>query len=83
MREWRYLDTMQFMTLLCCEIPRADCPTHGVKSLPVLWADLKSRFTKLFERFAIDVLQCSNSQTKAAELPVCRGTRYITFRSER
>jgi transposase len=67
-REWRHLDTMQFKTLLICPVPRVKCKTHGVKSLKVPWADLKSRFTMLFERFAIEVLLSASSKTKAAEL---------------
>jgi len=67
-RAWRHLDTMQFKTLLIAAVPRADCIEHGVKSIDVPWADLKSRFTLLFERFAIDVLLSASSQTKAAEL---------------
>lgn len=67
-REWRHLDTMQFKTLLVAEVPRVECPTHGVKSIKVPWADLKSRFTMLFERFAIDVLLAATNQAKAAEL---------------
>lgn len=67
-REWRHLDTMQFKTLLICPVPRVNCKTHGVKSLKVPWADLKSRFTMLFERFAIDVLLSASSKSKAADI---------------
>ena len=49
-------------------MPRVRCKTHGVKSLKVPWADLKSRFTLLFERFAVDVLLSASSKKKAAEL---------------
>jgi len=67
-REWRHLDTMQFKTLLIAEVPRIKCTSHGVKSLKVPWADVKSHFTTLFERFAVDILLTASSQTKAAEL---------------
>jgi transposase len=67
-RAWRHLDTMQFKTLLICSVPRIHCPTHGIKSIQVPWADMKGRFTLLFERFAIDVLLSASSQTKAAGL---------------
>lgn len=59
---------MQFRTLLVCPVPRINCQTHGVKSIQVPWADMKGRFTFLFERFAIDVLLSARSQTKAASL---------------
>ena len=67
-RAWRHLDTMQFKTLLVCPVPRINCAMHGVKSIQVPWADMKGRFTLLFERFAIDVLLSASSQTKAATL---------------
>jgi len=46
----------QFATFLHARIPRVECPTHGVKQVSVPWAAPRSRFTLLFERFAIDVL---------------------------
>ena len=68
MREWRHLDTMQFETILRCELPRSNCPEHGVKTLRVPWAGKGSRFTLLFESFAIDVLRACSSVKAAAEL---------------
>jgi len=56
-RRWRHLDTCQFTTWIVAEVPRVECPTHGVKQLRVPWAEPGSQFTALFERFAIDVLQ--------------------------
>lgn len=67
-RAWRHLDTMQFKTLLVCPVPRVNCIEHGVKSIQVPWADMKGRFTLLFERFAIDVLVSASSLSKAAQL---------------
>lgn len=56
-RTWRHLDTCQFATLLHARVPRVKCPTHGVRQVAVSWAEARSRFTLLFERFAIDVLK--------------------------
>ena len=56
-RTWRHLDTCQFQTRLHARIPRVDCPEHGVKQAKVPWAEPKSRFTLLMERFAIKVMQ--------------------------
>ena len=56
-RRWRHLDTCQFTTWIEVEVPRVECPTHGVKQLPVPWAEPGSQFTALFERFAIDLLR--------------------------
>lgn len=53
-RQWRHLDTCQYRTLLHARVPRLDCPTHGIKQLPVPWAESNSRFTALFEALAID-----------------------------
>jgi transposase len=59
-RRWRHLDTCQFTTWIETEVPRIECPTHGVKQIPVPWAAPGSQFTALFERFAIDLLrECS------------------------
>jgi transposase len=55
-RRWRHLDSCQFKTILVARPPRVQCPEHGVKNVSVPWAEKSSRFTILFERFAIDVL---------------------------
>jgi len=62
------LDTMQFRTILHCRIPRVKCPTHGVRSVEVSWAEDYSRFTALFERFAVEVLLGCQSATRASAL---------------
>lgn len=55
-RSWRHLDSCQFETHLCARVPRVRCSKHGVRQARVPWAEPKSRFTLLFERFAIEVL---------------------------
>jgi transposase len=67
-RTWRHLDTMQFTTLLRARTPRADCPEHGVKTMEIPWAAPQGRFTRLFERFAVEVLLASASVSQACEL---------------
>ena len=67
-RTWRHLDTMQFATYLHCETPRVKCKQHGVKSVAVPWAGKNSRFTLLFEAFAIRVLQAARSVEEARKL---------------
>lgn len=70
-RTWRHLDTMQFETRLRARTPRAQCPQCGVKTMAVPWADKHSRFTLLFEAFAVQVLQsCGNVKRAAALLRV-------------
>ena len=64
MRRWRHLDTMQFVTVVCCRTPRCKCPGHGVVTVKTPWADKHSRFTLMFESFAIRVLQaCLNVES--------------------
>jgi transposase len=55
-RTWRHLDSCQFATMLRARVPRVQCPDHGVRQASVPWAEPRSRFTLLFERFAIGVL---------------------------
>ncbi|MEZ5940374.1 MAG: ISL3 family transposase [Planctomycetaceae bacterium] len=67
-RTWRHLDTMQFETLITARTPRCRCPHCGVKTVTLPWTDKHSRFTLLFEAFAIDVLQAAASVSAAAAL---------------
>lgn len=67
-RTWRHLDTMQFETILRARVPRVDCASDGVKTIAVPWAEPGGRFSRLFERFAIDVLLCARSVKQAAGL---------------
>jgi transposase len=66
-RTWRHLDSCGFGTYLHARVPRVKCPDHGVRQVRVPWAEPGSRFTALFERFAIDVL-LETSITGGAEL---------------
>lgn len=68
MRTWRHLDTMQFSTLLHCHLPRVRCKEHGVKTVNAPWAGKNSRFTLLFESFAIRVLKAARSVEEARKL---------------
>lgn len=67
-RAWKHLDTMQFETIIKCRVPRIHCSKHGIKTVDVPWADSYSRFTCLFEKFAIDVLESSKNIKAAAKL---------------
>lgn len=59
-RVWRHLDSCQFLTYLHASPPRVKCPKDGVHQVRLAWAEPKSRFTLLFERMAIDVMQVTN-----------------------
>ena len=67
-RRWRHLDTCGFETLLVCRVPRVRTPEGKVETIPVPWAGQRSRFTLLYERFAIEVLLACHSVSAAAEL---------------
>ena len=67
-RTWRHLDTMQFATEIRAAVPRCRCEKCGIKTIAVPWAGKHSRFTLMFEAFAIRVLQSAANVKKAAEL---------------
>lgn len=64
-RRWRHLNTMQWKTFITAEVPRVNCPQCGVKQVRVAWAEDASRFTELFEAFAIQVLKAVRSKVQA------------------
>lgn len=66
-RRWRHLDTCQLRTFVCCRVPRAACPKHGVKTIGVPWAEPHGRFTQMFEAIVIQWLQACRNQTAVAE----------------
>ena len=59
---------MQFETKIRAKVPRCGCPEHGVLTLTPPWAEPGSRFTLMFEAFAIAVLQASGTIQQAALL---------------
>jgi transposase len=67
-RMWRHLDSCQFQTYLVASLPRVRCREHGVLTANVFWAEPNSRFTALFERFALEVLRATQVQARAAQI---------------
>lgn len=76
-RQWRHLDTCQFQTVVHAAVPRVRCPTHGVKTIAVPWAERHARFTRLFEGLAIAWLREATPAAVARRLGLswdeCRG----------
>lgn len=68
MRTWRHLDVMQFTTEIRACIPRVHCEKHGVQTLVAPWAEPGSRFTVLFEAFAVQLLLATGSLEQAAQM---------------
>lgn len=59
-RRWRHLDTCQYKTIVVADVPRINCPEHGVQQIPVPWAETNARFTGLFEAPAINWLRAAS-----------------------
>lgn len=49
-RQWRHLDSCNHKTIIEADIPRVNCPEHGVHQVNVPWAEKNSRFTLELER---------------------------------
>jgi transposase len=61
-RRWRHLDSCQFRTVIVAAVPVVKCSEHGAQTVAVPWAEKWGRFSRLFERLAIDLMQeCSIS----------------------
>lgn len=67
-RQWRHLDVMQFATIIRARVPRCQCPTHGVVTAQVPWAEPHGRFTLMFEAFAVKVIEAARSYVQAMEI---------------
>ena len=67
-RTWRHLDTCQFKTLIVAQVPRVTCPTHGVVTVQVPWAESRSGFTALYEALVLDWLKEASIQAVARQL---------------
>lgn len=61
-RRWRHLDTCQLKTILVAEVPRVECPEHGVHQVTVPWAEPNCGFTAMFESLVIDWLKETSIQ---------------------
>jgi transposase len=49
-RRWRHLDSCNHKTIIEAEVPRVNCPEHGVHQVVIPWAEKNSRFTQEFEK---------------------------------
>jgi len=69
-RQWRHLDTCGFVTMIEGDIPRVDCPVHGVRQAMVPWAEPGSGFTSLFEALAISWLKVATVKAVSERLKI-------------
>lgn len=67
-RRWRHLDTCQYRTIVAAQVPRVQCPTHGVRQVALPWAEPGSRFTALYEALVIDWLRAASVTAVAQQL---------------
>lgn len=67
-RSWRHLDTMQYQTILTAQVPRVNCPEHGIRQVRVPWAEPGGRFTALFEVLVIEWLREASVAAVARQL---------------
>ena len=67
-RVWRHLDLWQAKTYLHAEMPRTDCPQHGVQTVTIPWAEPFSRFSMDFEMRVILALQATKTVEGAREI---------------
>ena len=59
---------MQFRTEVVAATPRSNCGECGVKTIAVPWAEKSARFTRLFESFAIKVIEACGTVHQAKGL---------------
>lgn len=67
-REWRNLDAWGYKTFFVCGVPRVDCPEHGVATLPVPWAEGRSRYTAAFEMEVVGWLREASIRAVATRM---------------
>jgi transposase len=68
-RTWRHLDTCQLRTLIVARVPRVLDPESGkTQMVQVPWAEGRSKWTLMFEHFAIRVMQACATIAESLEL---------------
>lgn len=70
LRRWRHLDTCDFMTVIEADVPRVDCPEHGIRQAKVPWAEPGSSFSAMFEALAISWLKVAPINAVADRLKI-------------
>lgn len=69
-RQWRHLDTCGIVTMVEADVPRVDCPVHGVRQAKVPWAEPGSGFTALFEALAISWLKVATVKAVSERMKI-------------
>ena len=69
-RKWRHLDTCGYVTMIEADVPRVDCPKHGVRQAHVPWAEPSGRFTSLFEVMTISWLKVATIKAVSEQMKI-------------
>lgn len=69
-RRWRHLDSCNHKTMIEADVPRVMCKEHGIKQIPVSWAEKHSRFTLEFERVILLWLKDDSISTVAQNFSI-------------
>ncbi len=67
-RLWRHPDPCQYQTRLHASVPHVECAQCGILTVAVSRARAQSRFSLLFEAYALDVIFVTQAQSRAAQL---------------
>jgi transposase len=70
LRQWRHLDTCGFVTMIEADVPRVDCPVHGVHQAKVPWAEPGSGYTALFEALTISWLKAATVKAVSERMKI-------------
>jgi transposase len=69
-RQWRHLDTCGIVTMIEADVPRVNCPVHGVRQAKVPWGESGSGFTAMFEAVAISWLKVAPTNAVAERMMI-------------
>jgi len=67
-RVWRHVDCLLYPAYVHCQRPRIKCEKHGVRVAGAPWARKNSRFTLLFEGYAMLIL---------ADMPILKASAIL------
>ena len=66
-RTWRHTKICDYSTVVVANVPRVNCPEHGVITISVPWADAQVQFTTQLEAHVIDSLHDATSHNAVAK----------------
>jgi transposase len=70
LKQWRHLDTGIKRTVISAEVPRINCPDHGVRLIKVPWSERRSGYSAQFEAHVIDWLLEASISAFASQMQI-------------